>query len=124
MTLKILIVDDEPSVLKMLRKMLKDESDDIVEATNGEEALQVCQQQEVDLIITDIVMPKKHGIDLIMEIKNIKPNLPIIAISGGGGVSGRFDYLEIAELLGAKNILHKPFDAGELRDVVHNIIGS
>ena len=124
MTLKILIVDDEPSVLKMLRKMLKDESDDIVEATNGEDALQICQQQEIDLIITDIVMPKKHGIDLIMEVKNIKPNLPIIAISGGGGVSGRFDYLEIAELLGAKNILHKPFDAGELRDVVHNIIGS
>lgn len=121
---KILIVDDEPSVLKMLRKMLRDESDDIVEAKNGEEALQICQQQEIDLMITDIVMPEKHGIDLIMEVKNIKPDVPIIAISGGGGVSGRFDYLEIAELLGAKNILHKPFSAGELRDVVHNIIGS
>ncbi len=121
---KILIVDDEPSVLKMLNKMLKDESDDIVEAKNGEEALQICQQQEIDLMITDIVMPEKHGIDLIMEVKNIKPDVPIIAISGGGGVSGRFDYLEIAELLGAKNILHKPFSVGELRDVVHNIIGS
>lgn len=124
MTIKILIVDDEPSVLKMLRKMLKDESDDIIEASNGEEAIQLCQQHKIDLLITDIVMPKKHGIDLIMEVKKINPNLPVIAISGGGGISGRFDYLEIAELLGAKNILHKPFDARDLREVVHNIIGS
>ncbi len=122
--MKILIVDDEPSVLKMLRKILKSESDDILEAVNGEEALLICQEKDVDILITDIVMPKKHGIDLIMEVKKIKPNLPIVAISGGGGVTGRFDYLEIAELLGAKNILHKPFDASELRDVIHRIVSS
>lgn len=120
---KILIVDDEPSVLKMLRKMLKGEAEEILEAENGEQAIELCQEQEIDLIITDIVMPKKHGIDLIMEVKKIFPNLPIIAISGGGGVSGRFDYLEIAELLGANNILHKPFEAAELRDAVNNILG-
>lgn len=120
---KILIVDDEPSVLKMLRKMLKDESEEILEAENGEQAIELCQEQEIDLMITDIIMPKKHGIDLIMEVKNKFPNLPIIAISGGGGVSGRFDYLEIAELLGANNILHKPFEAIDLRDAINNILG-
>lgn len=86
--------------------------------------IQLKDQQDVDLLITDIVMPKIHGIDLIMEVKNIKPNLPIIAISSGGGLSGRFDYLEIAELLGAQNILYKHFNARELRNLVHNIIGS
>lgn len=121
---KILIVDDEASVLKMLRKMLKNESEEILEAENGERALEICQAQEIDLIITDIVMPKKHGIDLIMEIKKDFPKLPIIAISGGGGVSGRFDYLEIAELLGAKNILHKPFEANDLKNIVNNIFGN
>ena len=120
---KILIVDDEPSVLKMLRKMLKDLAEEILEAENGEQALEMCQEHNVDLIITDIVMPKKHGIDLIMEIKKSFPKLPIVAISGGGGVSGRFDYLEIAELLGANNILQKPFEAADLRDAVNKILG-
>lgn len=119
---KILIVDDEPSVLKMLRKMLKSETAEIIEAENGEQALEKCNEQEIDLIVTDIVMPKIHGIDLIREVKNKFPNLPIIAISGGGGVTGRFNYLEIAELLGAKNVLQKPFEASELRNIVNNIL--
>lgn len=121
---KILIVDDEPSVLKMLRKMLKDLSEEILEAENGEQALEICQKQNIDLIITDIVMPKKHGIDLIMDVKKSFPNLPIIAISGGGGVTGRFDYLEIADLLGVKNILHKPFESSDLKNIVNNIFGN
>ena len=58
-----------------------------------------------------------------MEIKKSFPKLPIVAISGGGGVSGRFDYLEIAELLGANNILQKPFEAADLRDAVNKILG-
>lgn len=120
---KILIVDDEPSVLKMLRKILKDDAKEIVEAENGEQALELCLQHDIDLIITDIVMPKKHGIDLIMGIKKDFPNMPIIAISGGG-VTGRFNYLETAELLGANNVLHKPFEASELRATVHNIINN
>lgn len=120
---KILIVDDEPSVLKMLRKALKDKSEEILEAVDGEQALKLCQEENIDLLITDIVMPKKHGIDLIMEVKKLDNNLPIIAISGGGGVTGRFDYLEIAELLGAKNILHKPFSPDELRNAVGNVLG-
>ena len=123
MSKKILIVDDEPSVLKMLRKMLKEQPEEILQAEDGEQALELCKEHEIDLVITDIVMPKKHGIDLIMEIKKLSSSLPIIAISGGGGVSGRFNYLEIAELLGANNILHKPFTSSNLKDAVNKAFG-
>lgn len=118
MSVNILIVDDESSVRKMLKKMLHQEAEIIYEAENGVQAQQLCHKNNIDLMITDIVMPEKHGIDLILEVKKIFPELPIIAISGGGGISGRFDYLEIAELIGVNNILRKPFEASELKSLV------
>lgn len=119
---KILIVDDEKSVRKMLRNMLKNDIDEIVEAENGVVAKDLCLNSKIDLLITDIVMPEKHGVDLVMELKKERPKLPIIAISGGGGVTGRFDYLKIANLMGADNILRKPFEARELRDMVLTVL--
>lgn len=119
---KILIVDDEAAVRKMLRAMLRNEADEIIEAENGVEAKKICLSLDVDLMITDIVMPEKHGVDLVMELQEELPNLPIIAISGGGGVTGRFDYLEIANLMGASNILRKPFEANVLRAMVKDIL--
>jgi YesN/AraC family two-component response regulator len=119
---KVLVVDDEDSVRKMLRTMLKNDVDEIIEAANGIEAKALCLNSDIDLIITDIVMPEKHGVDLVMELKQEMPNLPIIAISGGGGVTGRFDYLEIVNLMGVNKVLSKPFEAKELRDMVHEIL--
>ncbi|MCK4789541.1 MAG: hypothetical protein KAV87_37715, partial [Desulfobacteraceae bacterium] len=55
---------------------------------------------------------------LIMDVKKQYPDIPIIAISGGGGITGRYDYLEIAKLVGANNILKKPFELQELRSAV------
>ena len=119
---RILVVDDEESVREMLTQMLEPAGYDVIEAGNGVEACDACKELPVDLIITDIVMPEKNGIDLIMDVKNKFPNTPVIAISGGGGITGRFDYLEIAKLVGAKNILKKPFSMADLRSVVNNIL--
>jgi len=94
----------------------------VLDAENGVEAVKICMDTNIDLLITDIVMPEKHGIDLIMELSEKLPDLPIIAISGGGGVTGRFDYLEIAPLVGANNVLRKPFQASELRQLVEGIL--
>jgi len=120
----ILVVDDEAPVRKMLRGMLENEADEIFEAENGLVAKKMCLELDIDLIVTDIVMPEKHGVDLIMELKKELPDLPVIAISGGGGVTGRFDYLEIVDLMGADNILRKPFGANQLRDMVHSLLES
>lgn len=115
---RILVVDDEPSVLEMVTAMIEPVGYDVIEAGNGAEACVICKEVPVDLIITDIIMPDKNGIDLIMEVKKEYPHIPVIAISGGGGITGRYDYLEIAKLVGANNILRKPFELQELRSVV------
>lgn len=121
---RILVVDDEEHVRDMVTAMIEPLGYDIVVAKNGAEACDVCKAALVDLIITDIVMPEKNGIDLIMETKKEYPDIPVIAISGGGGITGRYDYLEIAKLVGAKNILEKPFSMEELRSAVDNILNN
>jgi len=68
-------------------------------------------------------MPEKSGLELIMDLAENYPDLPVIAISGGGGITGRFDYLPIAKLIGAKQIVNKPFKIDEIRKLVHDILG-
>lgn len=122
--IKILVVDDEASVRKMVTNTIASVGYEVIEASSGAEAYDACKETSIDLIITDVVMPDKNGIDLIMEVKKEYPDLPVIAISGGGGITGRFDYLEIAKLVGAKNILKKPFTTTELRSAVDNILNN
>ncbi len=113
---KILIVEDEEQMRSVLREALERDNNEIIEARDGLEASSL--YEGVDLIITDLVMPEKNGLDLIMEIKETRPDIPIIAISGGGGITGRFDYLPISKIVGAKSIFNKPFSLRELRDQV------
>ena len=113
---KILIVDDEEQMRSVLREALERDNNDIIEARDGLEASSL--YEVVDLIITDLVMAEKNGLDLIMEIKEKRPDIPIIAISGGGGITGRFDYLRISKIVGAKAIFNKPFSLREMRDQV------
>jgi len=119
---RVLVVDDEASVRDMVKAMIEPDGYNVIEAGNGAEAVDACRGASVDLIITDIVMPGKNGIDLIMAVKKDYPDVPVIAISGGGGITGRFDYLEIAKLVGAKNILKKPFAMAELRLTVGDML--
>jgi len=119
---KILIVDDEDSVRMMLKEMLKMSNHVVSEAKNGQEAIERYYAQPVDLIITDLVMPDKSGIDLIMELKEKFPNVRVLAISGGGGITGRFDYLPVAQLLGADFILEKPFQMKELYTKIETLL--
>jgi len=114
---QILIVDDEVAIRTMLKNIFDDEYD-VVEATNGKEAKEVCNSKDIDLMITDIVMPEMHGVDLVLELRKEHPDMPIIAISGGGGVSGRFDYLKIVSLMGVDEVMQKPFDITVLRNKV------
>ena len=121
---RILIVDDEQPVRALVREMLALDRHDILEAADGAEARALYEEQEVDLVITDLVMPDKSGIDLIMELRERDPDVRILAISGGGGITGRFDYLPIAELIGARSILRKPFQMGDLRAKVSELLDS
>lgn len=118
---KILVVDDEPSVLTVISEALSEEYD-VFTAENVTDAENIARKNDIDLLVSDLVMPEKNGIDMIMTFKKLYPSMAILAISGGGGLSGRFDYLPIAKLVGAKEILKKPFTITEIRNAAKRLL--
>lgn len=110
---KILLVEDDNLVRDMLTQVLQRASHEVSVAANGEEATEVLQTLSPDIMITDIIMPKKSGITLISEVKNRHPDLEIIAISGGGRLDPT-GYLDLSESLGASVSFEKPIDNNAL----------
>lgn len=106
---KILLVEDDDLVRDMLTQVLQRASHQVICAADGEEATELLKKQEPDIMVTDIIMPKKSGISLISEVKNRHPNLEIIAISGGGRLDPT-GYLDLSESLGASVSFEKPID--------------
>lgn len=118
---KILVVDDELPMRSILNDLLSDDYE-VTLASNGQEAKELLGKIPFDLIITDLVMPEMNGIDLITAIQTISPSLKIIAMSGGGGIQGRFDYLPVAQLIGAEKIFRKPFELSKMRETVREML--
>jgi DNA-binding response OmpR family regulator len=104
----------------MLSRLLARASYEVLLAGNGRQALSVLEEHTVDLLITDIIMPEKEGIELITTVRVDQPKLPIIAISGGGQVDPD-QYLELARMLGANRVLGKPFDIDELLEACRQL---
>lgn len=90
---KILVVDDEPTLRTMLTHMLEKDDHEVLVANDGAQGIDLYRENRPDLVISDLVMPNKNGIDMILELKKEYPDLRLIAISGGGGITGSFDYL-------------------------------
>jgi DNA-binding NtrC family response regulator len=119
---KILIIDDEPHILLMLKKMLERIGYEIDLAANGNEGLELFKRNPSSLVITDIIMPEKEGLETIREMKRVSPDLKIIAMSGGGKVSAD-NYLEIAKIFGASKVIEKPFTQQEMVSAVRELMG-
>lgn len=118
---KVLIIDDEPYILLMLKKMLEKAGYEVDMASNGKEGLDLFEKHAADLVITDIIMPDKEGLEIILEMKKQRPDLKIIAISGGGRISPE-SYLECAKHFGASRVFQKPFKQKELISAVNELI--
>lgn len=116
----ILVIDDQPEVRTILVKMLESGGYQAVSASNGEEGLRIYRSGRFDLIITDIIMPEKEGLETIMAIKRQDKRIKIIAISG----FVETPYLESARLLGADRILTKPCPRQRLLDTVRELLGN
>jgi DNA-binding response OmpR family regulator len=114
---KILVIDDEPSILLMIKKMLEKAGHEVYTALNGKEGMQEFAKNKVDLLITDIIMPEKEGLETIVEMRKKYPYLKIIAISGGGRISAD-GYLPGAKLLGANMVFQKPLIQKEFLEAV------
>lgn len=119
----ILIVDDDSMVRKMLVKVFRKEDYTTFEAPDGNSALKVYRDENIDVIITDIVMPDMEGIETISELRKINPDVKIIAFSGGGSLAPD-SYLKIAASMGARYTFQKPFDINELKDAVKKLLNS
>ena len=117
----ILIIDDDFQLRKMLRQMLERSGYEVAEASDGDMGIKACREDDFDLVITDIVMPNKEGIETIMELKRAYPEIKILAMSGGGRNKPE-DYLFMAEKLGAEQTLSKPFEREDFLGKVSKIL--
>jgi two-component system, chemotaxis family, chemotaxis protein CheY len=119
---RILLLEDEDDVRAPMARALRGDGHDVVEGGDGNEGLHLLDATVIDLVITDILMPEREGLETITDMLRIRPDLPIIAISGGGaGPAG--DYLAIAQALGARYGLEKPFDIAQLTGLVRQLVG-
>lgn len=119
----ILIIDDEDMVRMVLKQSLEKAGHAVTEASNGAKGIKALHDGNFDLIITDIVMPEKEGVETIAEIRASEPDLPIIAVSGGGRI-GPENYLDAARKLGANHAFAKPFDRAELLGAVDQCLSA
>ena len=119
---RILIVDDQDFVRFTLKQVLERAGHEVTEASNGEDAIRQLDSVEPDLLITDILMPDKGGIEIITELKASHPRLKIVAMSGGGRIEN-MDYLELASATGGDATLLKPFRAQDVQDMLARTLG-
>jgi DNA-binding response OmpR family regulator len=119
----ICVIDDDESVRQTVGRILSSAGYSVINAADGAQGLEAVEQSSPAMIITDIVMPNREGIETILEAKKRFPGIPIIAISGGGR-TGPQDFLDVARKLGADDCLAKPFRPTELLDKVATLLGS
>ena len=118
---QILVVDDVAQVRKLMRRTLEHAGHEVEEASNGAEAMLALHKRPVDLVITDIVMPEKEGLETIAELRRDFPEVKIIAMSGGSR-SDPDDYLNLAKELGAHRVATKPVGHEELLEAVRDLL--
>ncbi|MCW5774523.1 MAG: response regulator [Rhodospirillaceae bacterium] len=110
---KVLVVEDDSLVADCIEETLSAYGFEVLSVFNPDNANSVIEKEQPDLVITDIFMPRKSGLDVIAELRRHRPDKKILAISGGGRYRA-YDYLDYARQLGANGTLAKPFNASQL----------
>lgn len=119
----ILVIDDDEAIRDLLEMILTIDKHDVTLAEDGDQGMKLYRKNTYDLIITDIIMPNKDGIDLIADMVNTDNPTPIIAMSGGRRkITSDFN-LQSAASMGVKETLKKPFTELDLRRAIKKILG-
>ena len=118
---RILIIDDEAMIRNLLVKILEREGYETVIASGGKDGIKIHRENPADLIITDLIMPKKDGLETIMELRRDFQDVKIIAMSGGVEI-GSETFLQIAKTMGAIETIAKPFYRKELLKTVQELL--
>lgn len=118
---KILVIDDDENIRNIFGRALTENNYLVIQAENGAIGEQVFKEENPDLIILDIIMPEQEGIETLLNIRNINPDIKIIAVSGGG-MGSAFSYLDNAIKLGASAAFQKPIDLQKLINKVELLL--
>jgi len=118
----ILLVDDDEQLRTMLSVVLRRAGYAVRVAIDGIEASNFYRSHPTDLIITDLIMPEKEGLEMIRELRKDYPQARIIAMSGGGR-TGTMNCLEVARAFGAQQVLEKPFPHQEMLEAIRRVLG-
>lgn len=117
---RILVVDDEPQIRSMLREWLTRVGFEVSEASDGKEAIETLRKELFDVVIADILMPEKDGLEVIMYLQRERPLTKCVAISAA---SNRV-FLQSAQLLGATRVVEKPFTPADIEAAVRDALAS
>jgi len=125
---RILLIDDDEAQRELFRTVLEDAGYDVLEASDGQKGIQLFQEQPCELVLTDIFMPNKDGIEAIMALKTASPSVKIIAVSGGGSWEQHGEFvgaersLSMANRFGADRTLQKPVSIQQLLDLLEKLL--
>lgn len=120
--MRMLVIEDDAEMRVVVREMLEELGCSVIEAEDGEKAVSHFAEARFDAVLTDILMPNKEGIETIRALKRARPDVPIVAMSGGG-IRRNMTFLEIARHIGAFRALSKPIDFSALVEVVDALRG-
>lgn len=120
---RILVIDDDPQIVKLLNKFLVFMGHEVTTASNGKEGLNILAGTRFDLLITDIIMPERDGIEVLIAIKGMPDRPKIIAMSGGAPNLDQEHLLKMATLMNADKVLAKPLQLTTLSTVIQEILG-
>jgi two-component system, OmpR family, response regulator len=129
---RVLVIDDEPDVVDVLSRVLEKRGYQVISAPDSNAGLALCREQTPDVVVTDIIMPGEHGVDLIRRLRSEFPGIGIIAITGGGnaavagyqpGAVKTAAYVAAAEVAGADFCLTKPFERDDLLSSIESLVG-
>jgi CheY-like chemotaxis protein len=117
----VLIIDDNDQIRELCKLELTDVGHKVLEAGNGLEGIRVFQQNDVDIVICDLAMPEKEGLETIRDLRRLRPDLKILAVSGWAYYQA-IDFLSMAEAMGARRTLRKPFTGKVLIQAVDEVL--
>ncbi len=118
---KIVIIEDDLIIRESLKEILEMNSYEVLATDTGIDLMKKITGFKPDVLITDIIMPDKDGIEIIIEVKKMLPNIILIAISGGGRIDSE-SYLNTAKYLGADATLKKPFTHDQLISLIKSLV--
>jgi CheY-like chemotaxis protein len=119
----ILVIDDESSIRELLSDVFSGAGYEVGVAESGLQGIRMVSARKPDLVVTDILMPDKEGLETILELKRASPDLPIFAMSGGS-LGGPIDVLGMARRFGAIRVYAKPFDPFDMLQAVQDHLGA